>query len=459
MSRPHPLSGFPEWLPAERIVEQHVTDRLRRTFELHGFASVQTRAVEPVPVLLGKGETDKEIYGLHRLADEGADGSGPAAGDETRLGLHFDLTVPLARYVLENAGRLHFPFRRYQIQPAWRGERPQEGRYREFTQADVDVVGDGTLPFHHEVEVALVAAEALAGLPMPPVRMRVSNRKVAEGFYRGLGLHDVTLVLRAVDRLDKVGPEAVVAELTSVAGASQQQARRCVEFARVQGQHDGDALRGAVEALGVEHPRLTDGLDELARVLDTAAEHVPGVLVADLSVARGLDYYTGTVLETHLVGLERLGSVCSGGRYDELARDGERTFPGMGLSVGVSRLVGGLLGRGLVRASRSVPTCVLVAVPDEARRVEAVRTASALRRRGIPTEVSPHAAKYGKQIRHADRRGIPYVWFPGDSGADEVKDIRSGEQQPADPRTWTPPDDDVEVAVRAVPPAGQEHAT
>jgi histidyl-tRNA synthetase len=456
VSRPRPLSGFPEWLPAEQIVAQTLTDRLRRTFELHGFAAVQTRAVEPVPVLLGKGETDKEIYLLRRLQGDAEPGD-PPVGEDGRLGLHFDLTVPLARYVLENAGRLSFPFRRYQIQQVWRGERPQEGRYREFTQADIDVVGDGTLSFHHEVEVALVAAEALASLPIPAIVMRVNNRKVAEGFYLGLGLDDVAGVLRVVDKLDKVGPDVVAAELAVTVGATSTQARQCLQFAGVRSEAGRDPadLVAAVTALGVQHPRLDEGLAELVRVLHAAEEHVPGVLVADLSVARGLDYYTGTVYETHLVGLESLGSICSGGRYDELARDGERVFPGVGISVGVTRLVGGLLNRGLVRAARATPTCVLVAVPAEEQRVGCERLAAALRRRGIPTEVSPTAAKYGKQIRHADRRGIPYVWFPGTGpspgeAGHEVKDIRSGDQHAADPDTWMPPAEDRAVAVQAV---------
>ena len=173
-----PLSGFPEWLPGQRIVEQHVLDTLREVFELHGFASIETRSVEPLEQMLRKGEIDKEVYVLRRLqaGDE-------AEGDRARqLGLHFDLTVPLARYVLENAGHLDFPFRRYQIQKAWRGERPQEGRFREFTQADIDVIGRDTLPFHHEVEVARVMAEALTRLPLPPVRMQVNSRKLIEGY-------------------------------------------------------------------------------------------------------------------------------------------------------------------------------------------------------------------------------------------------------------------------------------
>src|SRR4051794_396547 len=203
-----PISGFPEWLPAQRIIEQRVIDRIRSTFELYGFAPLETRSVEPLETLLSKGETSKEVYLLHRLQAED-----PAASADDQLGLHFDLTVPFARYVLENSGKLVFPFRRYQIQKVWRGERPQEGRYREFTQADIDIVGDGTLPFHYEVELPLVIAEAFQKLPIPPFRIQVNNRKIPEGFYRGLGIEDVASVLRIVDKLDKIGPDGVAAAL------------------------------------------------------------------------------------------------------------------------------------------------------------------------------------------------------------------------------------------------------
>src|SRR5215204_2974943 len=206
MAKPTPLSGFPEWLPDGRVVEQHVLDTLRRPFELHGFASVETRAVEPLEQLLRKGETDKEVYVLRRLQADPEDQAVPAGGDllGSTLGLHFDLTVPLARYVLENAGHLEFPFRRYQLQKAWRGERPQEGRYREFTQADIDIIGRDTLGFHHEVEVALVMSEVLTALPIPPAVIKVNNRKLAEGFFRGVGASDPEAALRALDKLDKV---------------------------------------------------------------------------------------------------------------------------------------------------------------------------------------------------------------------------------------------------------------
>ena len=456
MARPTPLSGFPEWLPDGRIVEQHVLDVLRRTFELHGFAGIETRAVEPLDQLLRKGETSKEVYVLRRLQED-PDAAPDRAG---QLGLHFDLTVPFARYVLENAGHLAFPFRRYQIQKVWRGERPQDGRFREFVQADIDVVGAGALPYHYEVELPLVMADALGALRdlgVPPVRILVNNRKVAEGFYRGLGLDDVEAVLRGIDKLDKVGPEAVAALLVEEAGATPEQAGACLELAAISG--DDAAVVDRVRALAARHGAsndlLEEGLGELGALVAAAAERAPGVVVADLRIARGLDYYTGSVYETVLVGHEDLGSICSGGRYDTLASDGNQTYPGVGLSIGVSRLVSRLLSAGLVRATRSVPTAVLVAVTSEQRRSRSDAVAAALRARGIPVEVAPSAAKFGKQIKHADRRGIPFVWFVGDTtddGApahDEVKDIRSGEQVPADAATWAPPADDLRPRVVA----------
>ena len=436
MSRPTPLSGFPEWLPGERAVESHVLDVLRRTFELHGFAGIETRAVEPVEDLLRKGETSKEVYAVSRLHDDGGEA-------ERRLGLHFDLTVPLARYVLEHAGKLVFPFKRHQIQKVWRGERPQDGRFREFTQADIDVIGAETLPFHFEVELPLVMAEALAALPIPPVRIAVNNRKIAEGFYTGIGLTDVEAVLRSIDKLAKIGREAVAELLQQEVGASPEQAQQALALAAISGT-DADVAR-RVRDLGVSTPLLEEGLTELVALVEAAERRVPGVVVADLSIARGLDYYTGSVYETTMEGHEDLGSICSGGRYDSLASDGTRTYPGVGLSIGVSRLVARILSAGLATAARTVPTAVLVAVTDEDGRGRSDDIAAALRARGIPTDVAPTAAKFGKQIRHADRLGIPYVWFPDNN---EVKDIRSGEQQGADPATWTPPSEDLTVAVR-----------
>ncbi len=428
------LSGFPELLPAERNIELQVLDHLRRVFELHGFANVETRAVETTETLLRKGEIDNEVYVLRRLQ------AGDQEGD-VGLALHYDLTVPFARYVLENAGRLEFPFRRYQIQKVWRGERPQQGRFREFTQADIDIVAQDELPFHFDVEVAQVMAEALGGLPVPALTLQISNRKILEGFYLGLGIESPSVVMRAVDKLDKMPPDAVGVHLVEL-GLTEEQARSCLALAEISSPDASFAER--VRELGVSHELLDTGLDELVRVLE-ATGGTDGVdVVADLRIARGLDYYTGTVFETRMAGYEQLGSICSGGRYDELASDGRSTYPGVGISLGVTRLLVPLIADGLT-SDRSVPSVVLVALVDEDSRTASADVAARLRARGIPTEVAASAQKFGKQIRYAERRGIPYVWFPDQA---EIKDIRSGDQVGADPDTWTPPADDLKPQIK-----------
>ena len=439
------LSGFPEWLPQGRIVEQAILDHIRSVFELHGFAGIETRAVETLEQLQSKGETSKEIYALDRL--QALKDEGQRSSKERQMGLHFDLTVPFARYVIENANELDFPFKRYQIQKVWRGERPQDGRFREFTQADIDVVGLGELPFHYEVDLPLVMAEALMSLPIPPVHVLVNNRKVVQGVCEGIGVSDVESALRGLDKLDKIGPEGVREELAE-AGLSPEQIDVLLRMAKIRTE-DASRLQQEVAALGVSSETLDQGLTELCALVDEANAAMPGVIIADLKIARGLDYYTGSVYESEIVGHEDLGSICSGGRYDSLAKDGKRTYPGVGLSIGVSRLVSRILSQDMVSASRKVPTCVVIAVADESERRHCNALATILRRRGIPTDVAPSAAKFGKQIKFADKRGIPFVWFPGSDGsADTVKDIRSGEQVEADIYSWQPPEDDVRPAIR-----------
>lgn len=436
MARVRPLSGYPEWTPAERVVEAQLIESLRETFRLHGFAEIETRAVEPLDRLAGKSDAAKEIYTLGRLGAE------PDA--ESKVGLHFDLTVPFARYVEEFQHALAFPFKRFQIQKVWRGERPQEGRYREFYQADIDVVGRDTLPAHLEVEVAVVMARALAALPVPAATMRVNNRRLVEGFYRGVGIDDVAGALRSVDKLDKIGPDGVRVELTGK-GVSASAADAVLELARISAPDAGFveavedlwATTPTVDDVAEPQAELREGLAQLVALVEGVNAAVPGTAVADLRIARGLDYYTGSVYETFLAGHEDLGSICSGGRYDSLVAGGG--FPGVGMSIGVSRLVSRVIGANLARASRAVPSAVLVAVTDESTRPASNAIADALRARGIATEVAPAAAKFGKQIQYADRRGIPFVWF-ADSG--EVKDIRSGDQVAADPASWDPPAED-----------------
>ncbi|WP_169275512.1 histidine--tRNA ligase [Bifidobacterium moraviense] len=449
MAKGASLSGFPEWLPSERVVEQRVIDTLRRVFELNGFLGIETRAVEQGSSLLKKGETSKEIYLLSRLQEVGQENDTPV---EERLGLHFDLTVPLSRYVVEHSGDLAFPFKRWQIQKVWRGERPQEGRFREFVQADIDVIGNGDLPDHYEVELPLVmvtALEQLREFGLPKATVHANNRKLSEGFYRGLGLTDIEGVLREIDKLDKIGADEVSKLLVEGCGASEAQARACLELAELTAAN-GTELAEKFDALCAAHGIATDGsnesyalaregLDTLAMIVDEAARIRPGSVIADLKIARGLDYYTGSVYETFLDGAASLGSICSGGRYDNLASQGNRKYPGVGLSIGLSRLVSYMLHTAGAHASRVSPAAVLVAVWNEDERTASNRIADALRARGIAADVAPTAAKLGKQIKYADKLGIPYVWFPGQDGAgDEVKNIVSGDQNPADATSWRP---------------------
>ncbi|MDR2703497.1 MAG: histidine--tRNA ligase [Cellulomonadaceae bacterium] len=445
MAKIAPISGFPEHLPAAYLVEQELIEILRHTFMLHGYVGIETRAVEPLLQLLAKGETSKEVYLLNRLQDEG---NAPKA-DNSRLGLHFDLTVPFARYVLENAGHLQFPFKRYQIQKVWRGERPQEGRFREFIQADIDVVGRDVLPAHYEVELPLVMADAftkMSKLGVPPIKILVNNRKLSQGFYQGLGLTDIDAVLRCIDKLDKIGAEAVIELLGKEAGATPQQAQACIEMASINGNVEALAEAQAVAAkYQADSELFQEGLAQLQQLCVAAQARNPGVVEIDLKIARGLDYYTGSVYETVLVGHEDLGSICSGGRYDKLASDGKVSYPGVGMSVGVSRLVARLLKAGILGMSRPSPAAVLVAVTSEDNRAVSEQVAATLRAKDIPTEVAPTAAKYGKQIQYAEKRGIPFVFFPPDDEVTDsrVKDIRSGTQITTTAQEWEPPADDL----------------
>lgn len=453
MAKGASISGFPEWLPSERVVEQRVIDTVRKVFELNGFIGIETRAVEEGSSLLKKGETSKEIYLLSRLQEVGHESDTPI---ERRLGLHFDLTVPLSRYVVEHSGQLTFPFKRWQIQKVWRGERPQEGRFREFVQADIDVIGNGELEDHYEVELPLVMVQALEELRkfgLPKATVHANNRKLSEGFYRGLGLTDVEGVLREIDKLDKIGADEVVKLLVSECGATEVQARACLELAELTAA-DGKELLQKFDELCNKHDIAQDsdayklareGLDTLAMIVDEAAITRPGSVIADLKIARGLDYYTGSVYETFLDGADQLGSICSGGRYDNLASQGNKKYPGVGLSIGLSRLVSYMLHTAGAHASRVSPAAVMVAVWNEDDRLNCNHIAAALRKRGIAADVAPKAAKLGKQIKYADKLGIPYVWFPADASGDgegsdhdEVKNIITGEQVPADVKSWQP---------------------
>ncbi len=422
-------SGFVEWLPEQQVVEDTFVRTIRESYELRGFTHLFLRSIEPVDVLLRKegGDTNKEIYGVRRIAD---------AGESASMGLHFDLTIPFARYVKDYAGHLTFPFKRYQIQRSWRGERPQKGRYREFIQADADVVTRGKLPAAFDVEMPQMLVETMDALPVPPVTLHVNNVKVLGGFCAGLGVEDVPGTLRIVDKLDKVGAEGVRDILTK--SLSAEQVDKLLALAAIR--TPDASFVAEVEALGVSSPELDQGIAELVAVMEGIRLDGRGTVVANLGIARGLDYYTGTVFEGLMEGFETVGTVCSGGRYDRLASE---QLPGIGISIGVTRLLGILLDGDGLRGSRSTPTCVLVALNDDAHRPVAAEVARALRRRGIASEVFPEPQPYGKQIKYALAKGIPYVWFAevDEPGQHKVKDLASRDETPVDLATWSPDED------------------
>ncbi len=428
MSKINPISGFPEWLPAQRIIEQRVLDDLRARFESYGYASIETRAVEPLERLQAKGETDKEIYVLRRL--QAAEG-----GSDSGLGLHFDLTVPFARYVAQNRGQLAYPFKRYQIQKVWRGERPQRGRYREFLQADLDVVDTDTLSLHFDAEMPRLLWETVSAMPVDPVTIGINNRKVLQGAYECLGVGDITAALRTVDKLQKIGADKVRKALTDEVGLAESAADTCLALGRIK--TTDASFADAVRGLGLSGDLLDDGLSELTYVADALSDLPAGAVEFDLSIARGFDYYTGTVYEGVMPTQADLGTVCSGGRYDDLVGGGKVKLPGNGVSIGVTRMLATVLGKGGLAASRPVPTCVLVILNDEDSRRSARAVAQSLRARGIATEVFHEPVKFGKQIKYAQKRCIPYVWFV-DGDTHEVKDLGAGEQAAADPATWSP---------------------
>ncbi|MFB7258183.1 histidine--tRNA ligase [Streptomyces nojiriensis] len=431
--RPVPVSGFPEWLPEIRMVEQRWLDLIRSGFEKYGFCSIETPSVEPLSVLTAKGETSNEVYALRRLQEDADDAS------DSRIGLHFDLTVPFARYTAQHFNELVFPFKRYQMQRVWRGERAQEGRFREFMQCDIDVINVDQLPLHFDAELPRMIHEVMTSLKLPAWTININNRKVLQGFYEGLGIGDPLAVIRAVDKLDKVGPEGVAKILSDELGLSAQTVDSCLALARMRG--TSSAVVDDIKSLGVTSELLTEGLAELSYVLDSLANLPTGSIVADLSIARGLDYYTGTVYEGKFVDWPNYGSICSGGRYENLTGSFiRRSLPGVGMSIGLTRIFAKLLAEGLLETGPKCPSDVLVVIPRDDRRNEAEATAAHLRQRGMNVELYHQADKVAKQVRYASRKGIPFVWFPPfeEGAAHEVKNLGTGEQTAADPAGWVP---------------------
>ena len=420
--KPRTLSGFMELLPAPQTQFERMLERLRETYSLYGFAPLDTPVIESAEVLLAKGggDTEKQIY---RFTKGDAD-----------LSLRFDLTVPLAKYVALHYNDLAFPFRRYQIGKVYRGERAQRGRFREFYQADIDVIGDGKLDIVNEAEIPAIIYRTFTALGLRRFQIRVNNRKILNGFYAMMGLTEKSGdIMRTVDKLDKIGPEKVAACLRDDCGLTDDQAAEILRFIAITG--DNAAVLAALRGYTGRNDVFDQGLAELETVVrHLGAFGVPEANFAvDLTIARGLDYYTGTVYETTLLDHPEIGSVCSGGRYDNLAEYyTDKQLPGVGISIGLTRLFYVLGEQNMLNADLPTAPADVLVLPMTDDLSAAVALATALRDAGVRTQLYTEAKKFKAKMSYADKLAIPYVVFLGEdeiaAGTVTCKDMTSGEQ-------------------------------
>ncbi len=441
MIKPRTPPGVLELLPRDQIAFQRMLDTIRATFERFGFLPVETPVFELSEVLLTKsgGETERQVYFVQSTGslEKGAEGSGSSPGQALpELALRFDLTVPLARYVAEHEHDLAFPFRRYQMQRVYRGERAQRGRFREFWQCDIDVIGKDTLSSRHDAEIPAVIHAVFEALAIGDFTIQLNHRKLLRGFFEGQGIaaDRQAPVLREIDKLGKRGEDAVRATLVGEGFALEGAVvDRLMAFSRVRSAGHADAL-AALDALGAGTALFEDGRSELCEVLERLrAMGVPESRYAlNLSIARGLDYYTGMVYETTLDAHPEIGSICSGGRYDDLAGHYTKSkLPGVGISIGLTRLFWQLREAGLVATADS-SVDVLVTLFDDAGLDHALVLSQRLRAGGLNVETQLEPRKLAKQLQHADRAGIRFVVIRGDDeaakGVVAVKDLRRGQQ-------------------------------
>lgn len=430
MITPRTPPGVLELLPAEQAAFRRLSDIIRSTYERFGFVEIETPVFEWSEVLLTKtgGETERQIYFVRST------GSLERAG-QSEMALRFDLTVPLARYVAEHQNDLAFPFKRYQIQRVYRGERPQRGRFREFYQCDIDIIGRESLSLRHDAEVPAVISEVFERIGVGPFTVRINNRMLMSGLLAQLGIEgeDVqAAVLREVDKLDKRSPEDV-ADGVGALGVSPGSVESLLGLVGTRA-HGAEAAIAVLDDLETSDDQAQQGRDELKVVFETMAElGVPAERYAlDLGVARGLEYYTGTVYETSLDDHPEIGSVCSGGRYENLAGLYTNTrLPGVGISIGLTRLFWQLREAGLL-SSVSTSVVAYVTIMDDNGVADALRLATSLRKAGINTDLAPEPGRLGKQMKHADRIGARFALIAGEderaNGTVTVKDLLEGHQ-------------------------------
>ena len=420
--QPRTLSGFMELLPGQQVLMETFLAALRETYGLYGFTPLDTPIIESSEVLLAKGggETEKQIYRFTK-------------GDSD-LSLRFDLTVPLAKYVSLNYAKLAFPFRRFQIGKVYRGERAQRGRFREFYQADIDVIGDGQLDISNDAEIPAIIYRTFTALGLKRFQIRVNNRKILNGFYAMLGLTSQSgAIMRTVDKLEKIGPEKVKGILTEDFGVSGGDADAVLSFIGIKGANA--QVLEALEAYRGRNELFDTGLDELGTVVKyLAAFGVPEANFAvDLTIARGLDYYTGTVYETLMVDHPEIGSICSGGRYDNLAEYyTDKVLPGVGISIGVTRLFYVLQEQKMLNENANTAPADVLVIPMTEDLAPAIALATRLRDAGVRTQLYTEQKKFKAKMSYADKLAVPFAAFLGEDevkeGVVSCKDMVSGEQ-------------------------------
>lgn len=419
--QPRILPGFMELLPEDQIAFNKMFDTIRKVYEQYGFLPLDTPTIELSEVLLAKagGETEKQIYRFDK-------------GDND-LSLRFDLTVPLARFVAQHYPDLPFPFKRYQMSKVFRGERPQKGRFREFYQCDIDVIGSDTLDLVYDAEMPAIIYRLFKELDFGSFTIRMNNRKVLNGFFTELGYADrIGDILRTIDKLEKIGRDAVISELTEY-GVQAADTERILSFLAITGTND-EILAG-LSAAGVTNETYLEGVQELGKVVDYLRKFgvEESAFRIDLTIARGLDYYTGTVYETMLNDYPSMGSVCSGGRYDNLTGYyTDQKLPGIGISIGLTRLFYQLKENGLVKKAGSIAKCIVIPMGEEDMGT-AVSVAAGLRGQGIPTDVYYQQKGMKQKMKYAARLGIPYAAIIGESerlaGTVMLKNMETGEQE------------------------------
>ena len=423
--QPRTLSGFMELLPEQQLLMEDVMKVLRETYSLYGFTPLDTPMIEASEVLLAKGggETEKQIYRFTK-------------GDSD-LSLRFDLTVPLAKYVALHYGELAFPFRRYQIGKVYRGERAQRGRFREFYQADIDIIGDGKLDIVNEAEIPAIIYQTFSRLGLERFQIRVNNRKILNGFYDMLGLREQSgEIMRTVDKLEKIGGDKV-RELLMEAGVSEEKAGEILRFIGIRGKNS--QVLKALESYRGKDELFDQGLEELGTVVKyLGAFGVPEENFAvDLTIARGLDYYTGTVYETMMTDHPEIGSICSGGRYDNLAEYyTNKQLPGVGISIGLTRLFYVLQEQKMLNEEAGTAPADVLLLPMTEELGPAIELGTRLRGEGIRVQLYTEPKKFKAKMNYADKLGVPFVVFLGEDEIQEevvsCKDMVSGEQTKLD---------------------------